>query len=167
MPTLTENQIPTDPLFWVSFITGILAAICIAVYTYPNLIRMIKTKDTTVIPWVMYCILSAGSLLFIINGVCGIVSNWAAGWQVWGLLIGLTAANVLSFASSFITIVIKALHCSNAKKNNMTEKEYCLKLAKEKGMVIEEKVVVETPTQFEKEVEKEIKEEITKSNSVK
>ena len=34
----------------LSFITGILAAICIAVYTYPNLIRMIKTKDTTVIP---------------------------------------------------------------------------------------------------------------------
>ena len=141
---LTDSQTPTDPLFWVSLITGLLAAICIAVYTYPNLIRMIKTKDTTVIPWTMYCILTAGSVLFIINGACGIAYNvnGGQGWEVWGLLIGLTLANVLSFISAFITIIIKGLHCSRAKKNNMTEKEYCLHLAKEKGMIVEEKVVV-------------------------
>ena len=127
------QAIPTNPLFWISFITGLLGAICIAVYTYPTMIQTVKTKNTSGVPAVMFTILGLGSFFFLINGVTGIVYNWAGTWTVWGVLVGLTVANLFSFVSACITMGLKIHNIVKAKKLNISEAQYCERIAKNKG----------------------------------
>ena len=130
---LHEAAIPSSPLFWVSFITGLLGALCIAVYTYPTMIQTVKTKNTSGVPAVMFTILGLGSLFFLINGLTGIIYNWGAGWQVWAIMVGLTVANLFSFVSACITMGLKIHNIVKAKKLNISEAEYCARIAKNKG----------------------------------
>lgn len=121
-----------SPLFWISFITGLLGAICIAVYTYPTMIQTVKTRDTSHVPAIMFTILGLGSLFFLINGACGIADNAIKGldWDVWGIMIGLTVANLFSFISACITMGLKIHNILKAKKLHITEAEYCERIAK-------------------------------------
>ena len=121
-----------SPLFWISFITGLLGAIFIAVYTYPTMIQTVKTRDTSHVPAIMFTILGLGSLFFLINGACGIADNAIKGldWDVWGIMIGLTVANLFSFISACITMGLKIHNILKAKKLHITEAEYCERIAK-------------------------------------
>ena len=58
----------------VSFVLGFAAAICIAIYTFPLLIRVIKTKDSSIISAPMYSILCAGDLFFIVQCLISLVN---------------------------------------------------------------------------------------------
>ena len=127
-------SVPTNPLFWISFITGLLGAICIAVYTYPSMIQTVRTKNTTGIPVIMFTILGLGSFFFLINGVTGIVYNWAGTWTVWAVLIGLAIANLFSFVSAVITMTLKVRNIILAKKYHMTEAQLCDRLARLAGI---------------------------------
>ena len=120
-------------LGWVSFITGLIGAICIAVYTYPTMIKTVKTRDTSHVPAIMFTILGLGSLFFLINGITGIVDNLPAGEAVWAIMLGLTIANFFSFVSACITMGLKIYNVVKAKKQNITEAEYCARIAKEKA----------------------------------
>ena len=117
-------------LGWVSFITGLIGAICIAVYTYPTMIKTVKTKNTAGVPAVMFTILGLGSLFFLINGVTGIIDNLPAGEAVWAIMLGLTIANFFSFISACITMGLKIHNIIKAKKLHITEAEYCERIAK-------------------------------------
>ena len=126
-----------EPLFWISFITGLIGAICIAVYTYPSMIQTVRTKNTTGIPVIMFTILGLGSLFFLINGATGIAYNAGVqklGWTVWGIMIGLTVANAFSFVSACITMGFKIRNLHLAKKYKMTEAQICAHLARLAGI---------------------------------
>ena len=129
--------VPSSPLFWISFITGLLGAICIAVYTYPSMIQTLRTKNTTGVPVIMFTILGLGSLFFLINGATGIAYNageMGLGWEVWAIMIGLTVANAFSFVSACITMGMKIRNIHLAKKYHMTEAQLCDRLARLAGI---------------------------------
>ena len=121
-------------LGWISFITGLIGAVCIAVYTYPALIQTMRTKNTTGIPLIMFCILGFGSFFFLINGVTGIVENWSKGPGVYAILMGLAAANFFSLISAIITLSYKFTNMRLAKKYHMTEAQLCDRLARLAGV---------------------------------
>ena len=134
---LLGATVPTSALFWISFITGLLGAICIAVYTYPSMIQTVRTKNTTGIPVIMFTILGLGSLFFLINGAVGIAYNAGEchlGWEVWAIMVGLTAANLFSFVSACITMTLKVRNIILAKKYHMTEAQLCDRLARLAGI---------------------------------
>ncbi len=108
-------------------VLGYLGAICIAIFSSPQLIRVIKTKDTYSVPLLMFSILAFGSLCFTIQGITNICLNP----NIWGTYIGVTIANIFSFILSASVLTIKLIYMYRARKAGMSEKDYCLKLARE------------------------------------
>ena len=117
----------------VSFVLGFAAAICIAIYTFPLLIRVIKTKDSSIISAPMYSILCAGDLFFIVQCLISLVNsiskNTLNTWLV--TMLPVFVANIICFVSGIITLSIKLVNYFCAKKANMTEQQYCAKLSAE------------------------------------
>ena len=116
-----------------SLLLGFIGAILIAIYTFPLLIRILKTKDSSIVSAPMFIVLNSGDLLFIIQGIISLVNainkNDVVTWSVTMLPIFL--ANCVCIISSGITLYIKFLNLFRAKKANMTEQEYCAKLVAE------------------------------------
>ncbi|MDE7433615.1 MAG: hypothetical protein K2M43_00450 [Mycoplasmoidaceae bacterium] len=115
-------------------ILGYVGAICIGIFSFPQLVRVIKTKDTYTVPLLMYCILALGSLCFMTQGII----NMAIDPSVWEQVLGVTIANVFSFGISFTVLLIKLVNIFMAKKLKITEEQYCKnklekKLKKAKG----------------------------------
>lgn len=108
-------------------VLGYLGAICIAVFSSPQLIRVIKTKDTYSVPLLMFSILAFGSFCFMIQGIINICLNP----NIWGTYIGVTIANIFSFILSASVLIIKLIYMYRAKKAGISERDYCLKLARE------------------------------------
>lgn len=117
----------------VSFVLGFIAAICIAIYTFPLLIRVIKTKDSSIISAPMYSILCAGDLFFTVQCLISLINsisqNTVNTWLV--TMLPVFVANIICFISGIITLSIKLINCSRAKKAHMTEQQYCVKLSTE------------------------------------
>lgn len=55
-----------------SFILGVIASLCISIYTIPQLIMLIKSKNSSGISAPMFLILIIGDLFFIIQGIVGL-----------------------------------------------------------------------------------------------
>lgn len=114
----------------VSFVLGFIAAICIAIYTFPLLIRVIKAKDSSIISAPMFSILCAGDLLFTVQCLISLANsiskNTVNTWLV--TMLPVFVANIICLISGVITLSIKLINCYRAKKANMTEQEYCAKL---------------------------------------
>lgn len=121
-------------LDWISFILGIGGAICIAIYTIPLLIRVIRTKDSSIVSAPMYSLLCTGDLLFIVQCLISLINaingNSVNTWL--GTMFPIFIANIINVVSGLITLSIKWINCFRAKKANMTEQQYCAKLRKEK-----------------------------------
>lgn len=117
----------------VSFVLGFIAAICIAIYTFPLLIRVIKTKDSSIISAPMYSILCVGDLFFTVQCLISLANsinkNTINAWLV--TMLPVFVANIICLISGIITLSIKLINCSCAKKANMTEQQYCAKLSTE------------------------------------
>lgn len=126
---LTNMSLPTSPMEWCILIIGLLGAICIASFSTPALIKILKTKDTTWVSILMYLILASGSLCFMLNGILSMINDME---NTFTSLIGVTLANVISFLLAFTTLLIKFCHIARAKKLGISEAELCKKLAEKK-----------------------------------
>lgn len=110
-----------------------IGAVGMIAYNIPALIKIHKTKDTSSISIIMFMILAAGAFLFVISTICTMVSSSQAGassvaiWSPIGVLIG----NVFSSSCAVAIALIKWNNMKNAKKNGMTERQWCDKLFKE------------------------------------
>lgn len=114
---------PVTALGWISFIFGIVGAICIATFTYPSFFKLLKNKDSSGISIIMYLILAIGSTAFLINGITGIVDNV----KTLPTVIGVTVANLLSGFSAWTCLGIRLYQGKKAKKEGLTIQEYCKK----------------------------------------
>ncbi len=113
-----------------SLIIGIIGSICIAIYTYPTLIKVLTTKDTSNISLIMFIILGIGCLGFITNGILSICTTSSPDTQTIITNVSIIISNGLSFISSSILVTIKLIHINQAKKHNISESEWCTRLKK-------------------------------------
>ncbi len=109
-------------------VLGYIGAICIGIFSSPQLIRVIKTKDTYSIPLLMFAILFIGSLCFTIQGIVNICLSP----NMWDTYVGATIANFFSTVLSGGVLSIKLVHMYFAYKQNITEKQYCEQLLAQK-----------------------------------
>ena len=114
----------------VSFIFGIIAAICIAVYTFPQLIKLLKTKDSTGISISMFILLVIGDFCFVVQGFISLYGAFkspdASAVQDWlGTMLPVLIANLAGLVGALWTLIIKSQNVLFAKKLGITEKEYC------------------------------------------
>ncbi|WEK82830.1 MAG: hypothetical protein L3I91_01685 [Mycoplasma sp.] len=93
----------TDILQTVVTVLGYIGAVCIALYTLPGAIRILKTKDASGVDLPLFSILTFGALLFFISGL---ISAIALG-HTDGLTIGVCAANGICTVGSGITLFFK------------------------------------------------------------
>ncbi|XQP56013.1 MAG: SemiSWEET family sugar transporter [Mycoplasmoidaceae bacterium] len=108
-------------------IVGLIAAICIAVFNGPQLIQVIKTKNTNGMSVWMLLLLIVGNLFFALNGI-GVLLDTAKIPELAGRLsagLPLFLANVVALTISVILMVFKLRSLYWAKKFDVTEKEFC------------------------------------------
>ena len=101
------------------FYVGIMAAILIAIFSMPQLIKMIKTKNSVGISTAMFVLLISGDFLFVIQGIGMLAKHEISG----GLPVFL--ANLISLICSSIVLFFKLRNVANAKKLHITEREFC------------------------------------------
>lgn len=130
-------------------IVSIIGAICIGIYTIPNLYAVVKTRDTSGIKLSVFMMLFFGAWLFMINGIgLWISRGWEAG-------IGLVLSNIFSGGCTTITIIYKIKNMVLSKKNNMSETEYCKSLGQNQAIIKFENLI---KSKFKKEKKVEVNE---------
>ena len=111
-----------------------IGAICMIAYNIPALIKIHKTKDTSSISIMMFMILAFGAFTFVVSTICTMIStsqsNNASQLAIWSP-IGVLIGNVFSSSCAVAIALIKWTNMRNAKKNGMTERQWCDKLFKE------------------------------------
>jgi len=108
-------------------IIGLFAAICIGVYMMPQLIKTIKTKDTSGISIAMFIIALVGDLFFVIDGI-GILADKSNAQRL-SAGLPILLANLAALIISAIIAFFKFRNMYMAKKLNMTEKTFCASYA--------------------------------------
>ena len=111
----------------ISFILGLIASLCISIYTIPQLILLIKSKDSSGISAPMFLILIIGDLFFVAQCVVSlfkfISDNNVIKWFT--TLLPVLFANIVCIICGSITLTIKLKNYFGAKKANISEREYC------------------------------------------
>jgi uncharacterized protein with PQ loop repeat len=102
-----------------------IAALAIATFTIPQLVSILKTKQTVGINIAMYTIFLIGCFFFILNAI-GLITNVNKTLLPTGILLLIT--NIFCCISGGIIYYIKIRNLLHAKKNNMTEADYCQSL---------------------------------------
>lgn len=107
--------------FWL----GIIAAICIAAFSMPQLVYTIKTKNTSGVSLWMFILLAFGDLCFVIQGI-GILADKGLD-PVKRLSSGLPLllANLISCTIAVIVLAFKIRNKVWSKKFSTTEKDFC------------------------------------------
>ena len=135
---MTFTEIFNNVNWWTitSFVFGIIAAVCIAVYTFPQLIRLLKTKNSSGISISMFILLVIGDFFFILQCFISLYGAFqdqdsTIAVQVWlGTMLPVGIANIAGFIGALLTLCIKTKNILSAKKLDITEKEYCERVAK-------------------------------------
>jgi MtN3 and saliva related transmembrane protein len=96
----------------------IIGAVFIAVFSLPNLISVLRTKNTAGINLAMYLIFTFACIMFAIYGAGMIADNYLGG----GLPVLLS--NTFCIVIAVITLVIKFMNMRRAKKAGQTELQY-------------------------------------------
>jgi uncharacterized protein with PQ loop repeat len=102
----------------VTSIVMIIGAVFIGVFSLPNLINVLRTKNTAGINLPMYIIFALACLTFVVYG---------AGMSADGNLMGglpVLISNIFCLVIANITLVIKFVNMHNAKKAGLTELQY-------------------------------------------
>ena len=107
------------------FVMGILGAVCIAIYIIPQMVKTLKSKNTSGVSLIMFIFSLLGSLFFTIMAIFEIVAGLDV--SAW---IGVFIGNVCSTTCGAIVLSYKLHHVIKAKKLGITEVEYCERLAK-------------------------------------
>ena len=115
------------------FVLGILGAVCIAIYIIPQMIKTLKSKNTSGVSLIMFIFSLLGSLFFTIMAILEIVEDYdVAAW------IGVFIGNICSTTCGAIVLSYKLHHLIKAKKLGISEAEYCERLAKAMSFINKE-----------------------------
>ena len=118
----------------VSIVISLIGAVGMIAFNVPALDKIRKTKDTSSLSLWMFIILAAGSFMFVASTIITMVltanKNDASSVDIYAP-IGVLIGNLFSCASSIAIACIKARNSHMAKKNNISEREWCDKLLKE------------------------------------
>jgi MtN3 and saliva related transmembrane protein len=96
----------------------IIGAVFIGIFSLPNLINVLKTRNTLSINLWMYLIFVFACLMFLIYGLgMTIDRNYEGGLPI-------LISNLLCVVIGIITLTIKLRNIYYAKKNNLTEEKY-------------------------------------------
>lgn len=106
------------------FYVGIIAAICIAIFNAPQLIQVIKTKNTSGMSLGMLALLSFGNFCFALNGIGVLCADMPMGDKL-SAGLPLFLANVIALAISCTLVALKVRSIYWAKKFETTEKQFC------------------------------------------
>lgn len=101
--------------FWI----GLIAAVCIGIFSMPQLIKTLKSKHTEGLSTAMLCLLVFGDFMFLLDGLGMMIDGNLAG----GLPLFL--ANVVADTSSAILLGLKLRSLHYAKVFHTTEKQFC------------------------------------------
>lgn len=107
------------------FYVGLIAAICISIFTMPQLIQVIKTKHTEGLSIMMLCLLVFGDTCFALNGIGLLADKVVPMAQRLSGGLPLFLANVIATTISAILLAIKISRRHWAKKFGVTEKAFC------------------------------------------
>lgn len=118
-------------------IIGLIAALCIAIYSLPQLIKIIKTKDTTGISMLMFIVMFLGDLFFILNAIGILADNNGTALQT-KLSSGLPIliANFISICFCYCILLLKIRNMIWSKRLNLSEKNFCENYQKNKEKII-------------------------------
>ena len=105
--------------FWV----GLIAATCISIYCLPELIHVIKTKNTCGISLWMLILMLTGDLFFVIQAI-GMWADQGYEDNISGAL-PLLLANGIALVVGSILMALKLRSIHYAKKFETTEKQFC------------------------------------------
>ena len=119
-PNFSTNPLYSPVPLWAFIIGAIAAFVLIFSFLY-GLIKVIQTKDTSPMSLTMWIITTTGALCLTIFFALGI-----------GLSQGKSLSFILMFCFETVSLtlatvvmIIKIKNILKAKKNNLTEKEYC------------------------------------------
>lgn len=128
-PNYSTNPLYSPVPLWAFIIGAIGAFVLIFSFLY-GLIKVIQTKDTSPMSLTMWIITTTGALCLTIFFALGI-----------GLSKGKSLSFILMFCFETVSLtlatvvmIIKIKNILKAKKNNLTEKEYC-KLIYEESLI--------------------------------
>jgi len=107
--------------FWV----GIIAAICIAVYMMPQLVKILKTKDTSGVSIAMFVIALIGDLCFVLDGIGIMCDKSSAVSARISAGLPILLANLVALIISAVIAIFKFKNMHRAKKMDLTEKVFC------------------------------------------
>lgn len=113
-------------LGWYFYI-GLIAAICISAFTIPQLVQVIRTKNTCGLSAIMLGLLVFGDFCFALNGI-GVLADKAHIPNIGSRLSGglpLLLANIIACSISAILLFLKLRSMHYAKKFQTTEKQFC------------------------------------------
>ncbi len=105
------------------FYVGLIAAICISIYCLPQLIYVIKTKNTCGISLWMLILMLAGDVFFVIQAI-GMFIDPLYTDNISGAL-PIFLANFFALIVGAILMVFKLRSMHYSKKFQTTEKQFC------------------------------------------
>ena len=130
MITLLKSTINAEGQPWY-FYVGIIAAVLIAVFSMPQLIKTVKTKNTESVSLWMLLLLVVGDFCFGIQGLAILLDKGLTGGKNISTGLPLFLANVISCTSSAIVLFFKIRNMRWAKKRGITEAQ----LAQQYGQI--------------------------------
>ncbi len=121
----------------ISTIIGIISGLLIGICAYPLLIKTVKDNNTTRVSYTLFSILAIGAFCFLVNAILLIVIEATKSGEspsdkitIIVAQVGVIIAEVCSLVSAIWLLVLKTINVMQAKKHNMTEKEWCVKKGK-------------------------------------
>ena len=123
------------PLSLFVFIFGWITTIITIACYIPQAIKTAITKNTTGISKWFFIFGFSCSVAWVILGISGIFSSLEQGSDISSsLLVNLPVVitNMIGLICQSIVLIYKIINVRNAKKNNMSETEYCNKFRKSK-----------------------------------
>ena len=116
-------------------IIGIIAALCIAIYSLPQLIKIIKTKNTTSISLLMFIVMFFGDLLFVLNAIGILADNTSTDTRLSSGL-PILFANFVSICFCCCILFLKIRNIIWSKQLYLSEKKFCENYQKNKQEII-------------------------------
>lgn len=145
---MTSANAESQPWY---FYIGLIAAILIAIFSMPQLIKTIKTKNTESVSLWTFILLVVGDLFFAIQGLAMLCDQEliAVGKNISSGL-PLFLANLISCTSSSIVLFFKVRNMLWAKRRGITEAQLAANYAQIKADEKEAKLVKKMEKQKEK-----------------
>lgn len=146
-------------------IFGFIASALIAVFSMPQLIKTIKTKNTESVSLWMLLLLVIGDFCFGVNGLAGLCDAEAEMFTKMSVSLPLFLANAISCTTSAIVLFFKIRNMRWAKKRGITEAQLAQQYGQIKTEVKQERLNKKIEKQKKKDDAKKAESSPTPDNT--